>query len=386
MFLSERKTNPLLKILNSVIIDYPSPINISLWWNLGSLLGLSLIIQIIRGLFLAIFYIPDIASAFTSVIHISRDVTYGWLIRAIHANGASIFFVCVYLHIARGLYYFSFRLKAVWNIGVIIYIVLIATAFMGYVLPWGQISFWGATVITRLLSAIPYLGPDLVHWVWGGFAVDYPTLSRFFALHFILPFLLVSLTIIHIIFLHIRGGFNPLGGNSNTNKIPIHPYYTTKDILGFIVALFFLSLLVIFYPNLLGDPENFIKANPLVTPLHIKPEWYFLWLYAILRRIPNKLGGVIAMFGAILVLFIFPAIIKTELSSTAFFPVSQIKFWGLVTTIFSLTWIGARPVEYPFEFIGAINTFIYFIIISYYPLGYIKWENLLKAQPTNISN
>lgn len=378
MFLSERKTHPILKVINNLIIDYPTPVNLSIWWNLGSLLGLRLVIQIIRGLFLAIFYVPDISIAFSRVVHISRDVTYGWLIRAIHANGASLFFVCIYLHIARGLYYFSFRLNIVWNVGVVIYIVLIATAFIGYVLPWGQIRFWGATVITRLLSAIPYVGTELVHWVWGGFAVDYPTLSRFFALHFILPFLLVALTIIHIIFLHTTGGYNPLGDNSAVNKIPIHPYYTTKDVLGFIVVLFLFTWVVMFYPNILGDPENFIKANPLITPLHIKPEWYFLWLYAILRRIPNKLGGVIAIFAAILVLLIFPFIMKPQLPSNAYYPISQIKFWGFITVILSLTWIGGCPVEYPFDSIGLFNTVLYFVIIGYYPLGFYRWDKFIS--------
>lgn len=369
-----RKTHPIISISNNYLIDYATPVNISLWWNLGSLLGLRLGIQIIRGLFLAIFYTPDISIAFSSVIHISRDVNFGWLIRSIHANGASLFFLCVYIHIARGLYYFSFNLIETWNIGVILYIVLMATAFIGYVLPWGQIRFWGATVITSLLSAIPYFGPDLVIWVWGGFAVDNPTLTRFFALHFLLPFVIAALVIIHVLFLHQTGRKNPLGLSSKNYKIPIHPYFSLKDFIGFSFVLILFSIIVLFFPVILGDPENFIPANPLSTPIHIKPEWYFLWLYAILRRIPNKLGGVIAIFAAIIIIFLYPFMIFSKTSSSAYYPLSQFIFWTLIINILILTWIGGCPVEYPYIDIGALATFSYFSINLINPLILKAWD------------
>lgn len=372
-----RKYLPHLKIINNVIIDLPAPQNISLWWNLGSLLGLRLVIQLVSGLFLAIFYIPDISIAFSRVIHISRDIIFGWLIRSIHANGASLFFLCVYLHIARGLYYFSFNLLETWSIGVILYVVLIATAFIGYVLPWGQIRFWGATVITRLLSAIPYLGQDLVLWVWGGFAIDNPTLTRFFALHFLLPFAIAGLTIIHILFLHQTGSKNPLGIKSEISKVPIHPYFTIKDIIGFSIVTLGFIFFVLYGPYILGDPDNFIPANPLSTPLHIKPEWYFLWLYAILRSIPNKLGGVIAIFAAILIIFIYPFIFKAMKTSTAYYPFSQLIFWFLMGNILLLTWIGGCPVEYPYNVIGLYSTILYFSLTLVSPLIFSRWDKLI---------
>jgi len=373
-----RKLHPILTIVNRFLIDYATPINISLWWNLGSLLGLRLVIQIITGLFLSIFYAPDISIAFSRVVHISRDINYGWLLRSIHANGASLFFICVYLHIARGLYYFSFKLSETWNIGVVLYIVLIATAFMGYVLPWGQIRFWGATVITSLLSAIPYIGTDLVLWVWGGFAIDNPTLTRFFALHFLLPFVIAALVIIHLLFLHQTGRNNPIGVESGSTKVTIHPYFIIKDAIGFSFILLFFSIIVLFSPFILGDPENFIPANPLSTPLHIKPEWYFLWLYAILRRVPNKLGGVVAIFGAIIVIFIFPLINFTKKSSNAFYPISQIIFWFLIRDILLLTWIGGCPVEFPYDLIGRVITAVYFLITLIIPIIYYAWDKIFK--------
>lgn len=374
MIKSFRKFHPLLKIINNSLVDIPAPQNISLWWNFGSLLGLSLVIQLISGIFLAIFYTSDVRIAFDRVVHIIRDVQYGWLLRSIHANGASIFFICLYLHISRGVYYHLFNRVETWSIGVILYIVLIATAFIGYVLPWGQIRFWGATVITRLLSAIPYIGLDLVNWVWGGFAIDNPTLTRFFALHFILPFIVCALTVIHILFLHQRGRKNPLGFKRNYSKIPIHPYYTIKDLIGFFLFFIFLSLLILYFPQILGDAENFIQANPLSTPLHIKPEWYFLWLYAILRSIPNKLGGVIAIFSAILILFLLPFLFRAKFGTFAYYPFSQVLFWILISTIFILTWIGICPVEYPYEDIGAVFTFLYFFILFINPLLMWLWD------------
>nr|BAM75216.1 cytochrome b [Prionace glauca]BAM75233.1 cytochrome b [Prionace glauca] len=362
MAINIRKTHPLLKIMNHALVDLPAPSNISLWWNFGSLLGLCLIIQILTGLFLAMHYTADISMAFSSVIHICRDVNYGWLIRNIHANGASLFFICVFLHIARGLYYGSYLYKETWNIGVILLFLLMATAFVGYVLPWGQMSFWGATVITNLLSAFPYIGDILVQWIWGGFSVDNATLTRFFAFHFLLPFLILALTVIHLLFLHETGSNNPLGINSNADKISFHPYFSYKDLLGFFIMIFFLATLALFMPNLLGDAENFIPANPLVTPPHIKPEWYFLFAYAILRSIPNKLGGVLALLFSIFILMLVPLLHTSKQRSTIFRPMTQIFFWLLVANLIILTWIGGQPVEQPFIMVGQIASTSYFAL------------------------
>nr|UWT72130.1 cytochrome b [Ctenotus schomburgkii] len=357
-----RKTHPILKIVNSSFIDLPSPSNISAWWNFGSLLGLCLIVQVLTGLFLAMHYTADISSAFSSVAHICRDVQYGWLIRNLHANGASMFFICLYLHIGRGLYYGSYMFKETWNIGVILLLLVMATAFVGYVLPWGQMSFWGATVITNLLSAIPYIGTSLVEWIWGGFSVDNATLTRFFTFHFLLPFAIMGASMLHLLFLHETGSNNPLGLASNTDKIPFHPYYSYKDLLGATLFILLLLSLALFSPNLLGDPENFTPANPLVTPPHIKPEWYFLFAYAILRSIPNKLGGVLALLFSILILMLAPMLHTSKQRGNAFRPLSQILFWTLVANIVILTWIGGQPVEDPFIIIGQIASTTYFII------------------------
>jgi len=373
-----RSSHPLFKIANNALVDLPAPINISSWWNFGSLLGLCLIIQILTGLFLAIHYTADVNLAFYRVNHICRDVNFGWLLRTIHANGASFFFICIYLHVGRGIYYGSYLFTPTWIVGVIILFLVIGTAFIGYVLPWGQISFWGATVITNLLSAVPYLGIDLVQWVWGGFAVDNATLTRFFTFHFILPFIVLAITIIHLLFLHQTGSNNPIGLNSNIDKIPFHPYFTYKDIVGFIVIFFFLITLVLVNPNLLGDPDNFIPANPLVTPAHIQPEWYFLFAYAILRSIPNKLGGVIALVLSIAILIILPFYNLRKFRGNQFYPINQILFWAIVVTVILLTWIGARPVEEPYVLIGQILTVIYFLYYLINPLVNKWWDNLLN--------
>nr|YP_003345383.1 cytochrome b [Paraconger notialis]BAI53404.1 cytochrome b [Paraconger notialis] len=357
---SLRKNHSLLKIANDALVDLPAPSNISAWWNFGSLLSLCLITQILTGLFLAMHYTSDISTAFSSVAHICRDVNYGWLIRNLHANGASFFFICLYMHIARGLYYGSYLYKETWNIGVILFLLVMMTAFVGYVLPWGQMSFWGATVITNLLSAIPYVGDNLVQWIWGGFSVDNATLTRFFAFHFLFPFVVAGASLLHILFLHETGSNNPMGLNSDADKIPFHPYFTYKDFLGFIIMLTALTSLALFNPNLLGDPDNFTPANPMVTPPHIKPEWYFLFAYAILRSIPNKLGGVLALLFSILILMLVPILHTSKHRGLTFRPASQFLFWVLVADMLVLTWIGGMPVEHPFVIIGQAASTLYF--------------------------
>nr|YP_010350054.1 cytochrome b [Metoecus javanus]UOI84452.1 cytochrome b [Metoecus javanus]UOI84465.1 cytochrome b [Metoecus javanus]UOI84478.1 cytochrome b [Metoecus javanus] len=369
-----RKTSPMIKIINNSLIDLPTPTNISTMWNFGSLLGLCLMIQILTGIFLAMHYCPNVELAFNSVIHICRDVTYGWMIRTLHANGASFFFICLYIHIGRGIYYNSYQLKLTWTIGVLIFFMVMATAFLGYVLPWGQMSFWGATVITNLLSAIPYLGMTIVQWIWGGFAIDNATLTRFFSFHFVLPFIISALIMVHLLFLHQTGSNNPLGLNSNIDKIPFHPYFSFKDILGFIWMLMALIFLTLMSPYLLGDPDNFTPANPLVTPVHIQPEWYFLFAYAILRSIPNKLGGVIALVMSIAILFILPFTNKKKLMSNQFYPMNKFLFWTLLATIILLTWIGARPVETPYILTGQLLTIFYFSYYIINPTIYFLWD------------
>nr|AER36147.1 cytochrome b [Thunnus orientalis] len=367
---SLRKTHPLLKIANDALVDLPTPSNISAWWNFGSLLGLCLISQILTGLFLAMHYTPDVESAFASVAHICRDVNFGWLIRNLHANGASFFFICIYFHIGRGLYYGSYLYKETWNIGVVLLLLVMMTAFVGYVLPWGQMSFWGATVITNLLSAVPYVGTTLVEWIWGGFSVDNATLTRFFAFHFLFPFVIAAMTILHLLFLHETGSNSPIGLNSNADKISFHPYFSYKDLLGFVILLVALASLALFSPNLLGDPDNFTPANPMVTPPHIKLEWYFLFAYAILRSIPNKLGGVLALLASILVLMVVPFLHTSKQRTLTFRPVSQFLFWTLIADVAILTWIGGMPAEQPFIIIGQVASVLYFsLFLVFFPLA-----------------
>ncbi|RHY50449.1 hypothetical protein DYB30_002392 [Aphanomyces astaci] len=321
-----------------------------------------LVVQILTGIFLAMHYTPHIDLAFNSVEHIMRDVNYGWLIRYIHANGASFFFIVVYIHMFRGLYYGSYITprEYLWCSGVLIFIAMMATAFMGYVLPWGQMSFWGATVITNLFSAIPYIGKDIVEWLWGGFSVDNPTLNRFFSLHFTLPFVIIGLVLLHLVLLHENGSNNPLGIYIKIETIPFYPYFYVKDLFGFIVLMFIFSIFVYYYPNTLGHPDNYIPANPMKTPLHIVPEWYFLPFYAILRSIPNKIGGVIAMFGSLLILLTIPFTNSSEVRSTVFRPIFKVLYWLLVVSFLILGWIGQMPVDYPYTEVGIIAMIYYF--------------------------
>lgn len=370
------KKHPILSIVNGMIIDLPSPINISYFWGFGSLLGLCLIIQMATGIFLAMHYTAQMDLAFNSVEHIMRDVNYGWVIRYAHSNGASMFFICVFLHIGRGIYYGSYTRprEMLWSVGVIILIAMMATGFIGYVLPYSQLSFWGATVITNLISAIPYIGQDVVEWVWGGYSVSNATLNRFYSFHYLLPFILAALAVVHLIALHTDGSNNPLGVESNIDKVPFHPYYTIKDLFGYSIFGMGFVYLIFFAPNMLGHPDSYIPANPLVTPSHIQPEWYFLFAYAILRSIPNKLLGVIALFASLVVLLVLPFIEQSPIRSKQFRPFSKIMFWVFVSDFFILTIIGGQVVEEPFITIGQIASvfyFLYFLVIN--PIiGYIE--------------
>nr|BCW91258.1 cytochrome b [Amblyomma sp.]BCW91271.1 cytochrome b [Amblyomma sp.]BCW91284.1 cytochrome b [Amblyomma sp.]BCW91297.1 cytochrome b [Amblyomma sp.]BCW91310.1 cytochrome b [Amblyomma sp.] len=357
----------MLKLINP-LINLPTPTNISYMWNFGSLLGMCLFMQIMSGFFLAMSFSSDISTAFSMISHIQRDVNFGWLIRSIHANGASLFFIFIYIHIGRGIYYSSFFFYKVWISGTIIIFILMATAFLGYILPWGQMSFWGATVITNLISAIPYLGQSITYWIWGGFSVDNNTLIRFFSLHFILPFILMMMSMIHIMLIHEKGSSNPIGTILNIDKIPFHPYFSIKDLLGvltfFIPFMFFIML----FPYKLMDAENFNMANPMITPPHIQPEWYFLFAYAILRSIPNKLGGVIALIFSILIIIILPFMMNNKLSSFYFNNFKKINFWFLINIFMLLTYLGAMPIEHPYDLMSKILTSLYFMMFIIFPL------------------
>lgn len=343
--------------------DLPTPVNISYFWNFGRLLGVCLGVQLSTGVFLRMHYSRELSSSFFSVSHIMRDVNYGWLFRVIHANGARLFFICLYLHVARRLYYISYRLREVWLVGCTILFLLIAIAFLGYVLPWGQMSFWGATVITNLFSAIPKVGEYIVYWLWGGFRVGGPTLARFFALHYLIPFVLTALVLIHLLYLHETGSNNPLGLKI-VEKIKFSPYFTFKDVFGAFTIIYLFLIFVLIYPWVLGDTENFIEANPLVTPVHIQPEWYFLFAYAILRAIPNKLGGVLALVRSVLVLYFF-VFHRVNKKSSFGFPLYKFSVWGLFLIFFLLTWVGACPVELPYIWVRQILTGAYFCLFLF---------------------
>lgn len=358
---------PILSPLNDHLIEYPTPSNLSYWWGFGSLAGICLMLQILTGIFLAMHYTPHVDLAFMSVEHIMRDVEGGWFLRYMHANGASMFFIVVYLHMFRGLYYGSYASprELVWIVGVIIFLLMILTAFIGYVLPWGQMSFWGATVITSLASAIPVVGDEITHWLWGGFSVDNATLNRFYSLHYLLPFIIAGASIVHLAALHQYGSNNPLGSLGTVDKVPFYPYFYSKDLVGWVAFALFFSLFVYFYPNLLGHPDNYIPANPMSTPAHIVPEWYFLPVYAILRSIPNKLGGVAAIALVFISLLALPFLNTSAIRSSSFRPIHKKLFWLLVADCVLLGWIGCQPVEAPYVTIGQLASvffFFYFLV------------------------
>jgi len=355
----------LLSFADSHIIDYPTPVNLNYMWSFGSTAGLCLVIQIITGIFLAMHYTPHIDLAFSSVEHIMSDVNNGWLIRYLHANGASMFFIVVYSHIFRGLYYGSYMSprENLWASGVIIFLLMMATAFMGYVLPWGQMSFWGSTVITNLFSAVPFIGSSIVEWLWGGFCVSNATLNRFFSLHYLMPFVIAGLAIVHLSLLHKDGSNNPLGSGTNVDTVSFYPYFYTKDLFSFLILVTLFSFFVVYFPNALGHADNYIPANPLSTPAHIVPEWYFLPFYAILRSIPDKLGGVVAMIGAILILLLLPFINTSKIRSSKFRPIFSVAYWFFAANFLLLGWIGQKPVESPYIEVGMFSTAFYFIFL-----------------------
>jgi ubiquinol-cytochrome c reductase cytochrome b subunit len=366
---------PLVNVLNNHLIDYPTPVNISYWWGFGSSAGIFLGVQLVTGIFLAMHYTPQVDLAFNSVEHIMRDVNNGWFLRYLHANGASFFFFVVYIHIFRGLYYGSYvRPRALtWCLGVIIFVAMMATAFMGYVLPWGQMSFWAATVITNLFSAFPVVGQAIVEWLWGGFSVDNATLNRFFSFHYVLPFVIVALVVVHLAALHRDGSNNPLGMAGTVDKISFYPYFWVKDVFGWVALFAALFSYVYFSPNTLGHPDNYIEANPMVTPTHIVPEWYFLPYYAVLRSIPHKLLGVIAMFASILVFLALPLLHTAKVRSSAFRPLYRFLFWIFVVNFIVLGWIGGNIPESPYIEIGELATFFHFFYFLLIPvLGWIE--------------
>nr|AFI23550.1 cytochrome b [Peloridora minuta] len=378
MYKPKRYTNKMILMINNSLIDLPTPSNISNWWNLGSLLGMCLILQMMTGIMVSMHYSADPQTTYTSMINIMSNVNSGWLLRCMHANGASMFFVCLYLHTGRGMFYSSYKLTTTWTIGVIILLTTMATAFLGYVLPWGQMSLWGATVITNLISTIPYIGNDVINWLWGGFSISKPTLTRFFTMHFMLPFLIITMVMIHLMFLHSTGSNNPLGLSSNLDKMPFHPPFSSSDTSSFIITLSIFIYVNLMFPLFLNDPDNFTHSNPLVTPTHIQPEWYFLFAYAILRSIPNKLGGVIALIMAITILFIMPMSEKSKFKSKAFYPFNKNLFWLFTINIVMLTWIGAQSIETPFIWMGQMMTCFHFSYFVMNPLMLKLWDNTIS--------
>ena len=378
---------PIFSFIHGAVGVYPTPKNLNYWWSMGSLAGIMLVLQIVTGIILAMHYTPHADMAFASTEHIMRDVNYGWLMRYMHANGASFFFIVVYIHILRGMYYGSYKAprEILWWMGIIIFILMMASAFMGYVLPWGQMSFWGATVITNLFSAVPLIGESIVTFLWGGYSVDQPTLNRFYSLHYLLPFVIIGVVFVHLWALHHHGSNNPLGIDRKgpQDSIPFHPYYTVKDLYGLGVFGTIFALMLFFAPNYMGHPDNYIPANPLVTPAHIVPEWYFLPFYAILRAIPDKLFGVIAMFGSLLILFVLPWLDTSKVRSARFRPVYKMLFWAFFIDCIILGYLGANPPEGIFIVVGRMATAFYFLFFLVLP--FIGWFERPKKLPESIS-
>nr|YP_009681477.1 cytochrome b [Mytilisepta keenae]QDO71857.1 cytochrome b [Mytilisepta keenae] len=379
-----RKRHWLLKTVSASIYDLPCPINLNVWWSFGSMLGLCLVTQIVTGFMLSFYYIPHGDMAYDSVFYIMRNVHKGWMVRGIHANGASVFFMCIYVHIARGLYYGSYLDKGVWNVGVILYLMLMGESFLGYVLPWGQMSYWGAVVITSMLTAIPYVGNSIVEYVWGGYVVNTRTLTRFYSFHFIIPFLMVVMVMLHFFYLHDKGSNNPLGISSDSMLIPFHPFYTVKDIVGFVAMFMVLMYFVCVKPEALGNPLNYIIIDQYKTPIHIQPEWYFLFAYTILRSIPHKVGGILAMLGSILILFLMPLIHTGQFRSLSFYPMHQLLFWFNVSVFIGLTLIGMRIVIEPYIFVGRVLTGCYFVGMLLLPLSLFLWDFLITPKNKSV--
>jgi ubiquinol-cytochrome c reductase cytochrome b subunit len=376
---------PIFSMMHAQAVDFPTPKNLNYWWTFGGILTFMLVVQIITGVVLVMHYTPNTAMAFASVEHIMRDVNYGWLLRYMHANGASMFFIAVYIHMFRGMYYGSYKepREVLWILGVIIFLLMMATAFMGYVLPWGQMSFWGATVITNLFSAFPWVGDPIVTWLWGGFSVANPTLNRFFALHYLLPFMIAGVVFLHLWALHVSGNNNPTGISvkSKQDTVSFHPYYTMKDAFALVVFCIFFGWFLFWTPNYLGHPDNYTIANPMVTPAHIVPEWYFLPFYAILRAIPSKLFGVLAMFGAIAVLFLLPWLDTSKVRSATFRPLYRQFFWVFAVVCVVLGWLGSQPAEGIYVILSRIFTAYYFLhfLVILPVLGMIETPKPLPA-------
>ena len=376
---------PVISLVRGSFVDFPTPKNLNYWWTFGGILFFVLIAQIITGIVLVMHYTPNTAMAFASVEHIMRDVNFGWLLRYLHANGASMFFIAVFIHMFRGMYYGSYKAprEISWILGVVIFLIMMATAFMGYVLPWGQMSFWGATVITNLFSALPLVGEPIVNWLWGGFAVDNPTLNRFFSLHYLLPFMIFGVVLLHVWAFHTTGNNNPTGINPKTKQdtIPFHPYYTIKDLFAIVVFMILFAYFVFYIPNFLGHADNYIEANPLVTPAHIVPEWYFLPFYAILRAVPDKLGGVILMFGSIAVMFVLPWLDTSKVRSGTYRPLFKQFFWIFAAVCVGLGYLGAMPAEGGYVIAARILTAYYFahFLIILPLLGFLEKPKELPA-------
>nr|QQQ88514.1 cytochrome b [Hyalella tiwanaku] len=370
------KKNPLFNVFDSTLVSLPAPSNISTFWNFGSLLSGCLVVQMVSGILLASSYTASMDISFNMIIKIMEASDKGWLIRYLHANGASLFFLCLYIHVGRGIYYGSYLYKHTWNIGVSILLLTMAAAFLGYVLPVNQMSFWGASVITNLFSEVPYIGANVVQFIWGGVSVDSPTICRFFAFHFLIPFIILALVVVHITLLHLTGSSNPMGVSSSLDKMGFHSYFSFKDALGVVMVSFLFSLICIYWPLVLGDDENFNVADPSVTPHHIQPEWYFLFAYAILRSIPNKLGGVIALALSVLMLYLMPITFLSKMKSSMFYPLNKSLFWFFIMSVIMLTWIGMCPVEVPYMLTGQMFTFFYFLFYLFNPVLMLIWDKM----------